>query len=81
MSLAEYYAPKACGGNADTAARIEAEGLAQSLRFGITQEIVREPMPNGHGFGFRWKFYRDGIEIPNGQQGLAEIMQQPFKQL
>ena len=38
-------------------------------RQGITQALVREPLPLG-GYGFIWKFYRHGIEIPNGIQGI-----------
>lgn len=37
---------------------------------GITQEIVREPLPLGGGYGFRWAFYRNGVEIPNGINGI-----------
>ncbi len=46
---------------------------------GITEKIVREPLPLGNGYGFRLAVFHNGVELPNGMNGVADIVEAQLK--
>ena len=68
----QAYAPLCDSRNPSIKVAIEAGNRAFYEKLGITQQIVREPMPLG-GYGFRWAFYHHGKQI-DSQQDIAEII-------
>ena len=50
------------------------QALAHQAKYGITEAIVREPLPLGGGFGFRRAVYCHGVELPNGVHGVVDAI-------
>ena len=55
---------------AEVSAAIQSDVNAFYRREGITQQIVMEPLPIKGGLGYKLAFYKNGVRLPNGLQGI-----------